>query len=302
MSGWGIRWLEINLVMAQLYTACIDDSGTDPNQQVAIATALVIPASRIQMLQVEWDAMRIKEVFSSFHMSEFSSPTPPKKSEFLGWGIEKRDRVYRQVRDIIKNYGAVTISFAVYKKDYDEIVPPDVRKNSGKFHYTWAVRHLLAGLEAWRRYCKVKEPFEFVFDHIRKNDERRVEIEDVMDQAESLEPGIYSNYSFRNRERFPGLQCVDVLGWISYQFALYIYGGKRIVRDAKIGWEDFEDYSDSYPGGWRTAAALKREELERWIKLEKEQGLSKPFFDAWNEKRLAQRLTLLPKSPVRHGV
>ena len=285
-SGWGVRWTEVNVAMAQVYTAYIDDSGTDPQQQVAIATALVIPATRIQRLQVDWDVMRVREVFSSLHMSEFSTPTPSTTSEFWGWEQDKHERVYEYVRDIIKDYGALTISFAVYKKDYDEVVPLEIRENAGKFHYTWAVRHLIAGLEKWRQFYKISAPFEVVFDFMKKSDQRRKEIEDVMEQNEELNPGIYSNYSFRRRELHPGLQCVDMLGWISYQFALHVFCGKPLVRGAKVGWEDFEAYSRQRDG-WRLAATLKRSELERWIKLEKEQGLSKPFFDDWRAKKLS---------------
>ncbi|HZZ16989.1 MAG TPA: DUF3800 domain-containing protein [Candidatus Sulfotelmatobacter sp.] len=280
--------------MAQLYTAYIDDSGTAPDQEVAIASALVIPASKIQSLQVEWDAMRIKEVFPKFHMSEFSSPTPSAKSHFRGWGAEKHDRVYQQVRDIIMAYGAVSISFAVYKKDYDEVVPPEMRKNAGTFHYTWAVRHMLAGLERWRKFFNVSAPFEFIFDHLKKSDMRRQEIEDVMEQGEEISPGVYLNYTFRDGARYPGLQCVDVLGWISYQLALKVYCGKRLVRDAVIGWDEFEEFSDSFPQRWRLAAALKRSELERWVKLEIETGVSQPFFDQWNVKKEAKRIALFP--------
>jgi hypothetical protein len=294
VSAWGVRWTEVNVVMAQLFTAFIDDSGTDPLQQVAIASALVIPASRIQKLQVEWDIIRLRDLFPSFHMSEFSSPTPPKNSHFRGWTREKHDRVYRQIREVIKDYGAVTVSFAVYKKDYDEVVPPELRQNAGRFHYTWAVRHLVAGLEKWRRYYKIDAPFEFIFDHMPKGDERRIEIENVMDQNESLTPGLYSNYSFRQRERFPGLQCVDVLGWISYQFALHVFCDRPIVRDAEIGWDDFESYSQTRDG-WRLAATLKRSELERWVKLDKEQGLSQLFFDDWNQKKQSKRHALMGK-------
>jgi hypothetical protein len=280
--------------MAQLYTAYIDDSGTDPKQEVAIASALVIPASKIQALQVEWDAMRIREVFPSFHMSEFSSPTPSEKSHFWGWGTEKHDRVYQQVRDIIMDYGAVTISFAVYKNDYDEVVPLDMRKNAGEFHYTWAVRQMLAALERWRTFFKVSAPFEFIFDHIKKGDSSRKEIEDVMEQGEDLSPGVYQNYTFRSRERYPGLQCVDVLGWISYQFALKVYCGRRLFPDAELGWDEFENFSKRSPQSWRLAAAIKRSELERWVKSEKETGASQPFFDAWNAKKQDIKSALQP--------
>jgi hypothetical protein len=38
-----------------MFTAYIDDSGTAPEQKVAIATALVMPAHRIIAFQSEWN-------------------------------------------------------------------------------------------------------------------------------------------------------------------------------------------------------------------------------------------------------
>ena len=49
------RWKEVQLVM---FTVYIDDSGSDPNQPVANATALIVPGRRILALQREWDALK----------------------------------------------------------------------------------------------------------------------------------------------------------------------------------------------------------------------------------------------------
>ena len=81
-----------------LFTAYVDDAGTDPNQQVAIATALLIPAGRLIALKREWDNLKEKENFSDFHMAEFSTPTPPFDSEYFGWDAEKHKRVFSRVR------------------------------------------------------------------------------------------------------------------------------------------------------------------------------------------------------------
>lgn len=66
VSTRGSRWKEVSLVM---FTVYIDDSGTSPDQHVAIATALVMPAARITALDKEWETLTRKEGFSDFHMS-----------------------------------------------------------------------------------------------------------------------------------------------------------------------------------------------------------------------------------------
>jgi len=52
VSARGTRWKKVHLAM---FTVYVDDSGTDPNQAVAIASAWVIPGPQIIRLESEWD-------------------------------------------------------------------------------------------------------------------------------------------------------------------------------------------------------------------------------------------------------
>lgn len=101
------------------FTSFVDDSGTAPNQEIAIATALLIPAERIVELELEWDKLKEKEGFKCFHMAEFA--------DSVNWEEENHARLYHSVREITKKYGVKTISFTVVKKEYGETVPPDLR-------------------------------------------------------------------------------------------------------------------------------------------------------------------------------
>jgi hypothetical protein len=281
-------------------TGYIDDSGTDPNQAVAIATALIIPANRIVALEREWDALKAKEHFSCFHMAEFSVQNP--KSEFANWDKATHGRVYRRVREIIKKYGVRTVSFAVFKKDYDEVVPPELRRHSGTYHYSWAVRHLVDSLSGWRR-SRVPHPLEYVFDFMKSSDSRRKEIEMVMDQQEEVAaskgyPGEFKNFSFRDRCDFPGLQCVDVLAWISYQTALFEFCGKKLYPDADTGWDDFDQHLD---GAWRIAATLRRSELERWVGDKAAVEHTKKWFADWEKRKLAEKQARMKKPSATKG-
>ena len=217
-------------------------------------------------------------------MSEFSARN--KKSEFADWSVEKHKRVYRRVRQITKKYGIRTASFSVYKKDYDEVVPADMRQNAGLFHYTWAVRSLLTYLQRWRG-SHSPLPLEYVFDFMNPKDARRKEIEEVMEQAEYVaikdgHPGEFKNYSFRERCSIPGLQCVDMLGWVSFRYALLVFCKKPLVPDARTGWNDFENHPDKE---WRHSLAIRRSELERWVAAEREEGKSAKWFEEWRNKK-----------------
>ncbi len=101
VSLWGKRWRQVRLIM---FTAYIDDSGTDPAQRVANATALIVPASRIVEFQHEWDKLKKREGFTEFHTSEFVAKNP--KSDFANWSRVKQARVFRRVRQICMKYSA----------------------------------------------------------------------------------------------------------------------------------------------------------------------------------------------------
>lgn len=270
-----------------MFTAYIDDSGSDPSQKVGNATALIIPTARIAALEREWDCLRLKEGFSSFHASEFVARNP--RSEFAEWSDEKRDRVFRRVRAICKKYGTQPLSFTVNKKDYDEIVPESFRRHSGVFHYTWAIRHVLKHIVQWRIHNHVPSPLAYVFDWMgdKKRNARRREIEDVMEQAEEDAvgtgiPGEYVNWGFCHREDLPGLQCVDALAWSVYQYGLYAFYRVPLIREAQIAWDDFGKYLG---GKWGFDVTVTRDNLRTWVDKESADGISMRRFQEWELRK-----------------
>jgi hypothetical protein len=282
VSVWGRRWKEVHLAM---FTAYLDDSGTDPNQAVAIATAIIIPAAQIIRLEREWENLKKKEGFSCFHTSEMIARN--KKSEFADWDDEKVDRVFRRVREISMKFSIATgaVSFAVKKSDYDEVVPPELRAGLGN-HYTWAVRHVITFIDSWKQNSNnIKSPMEYVFDWIGgPRDPRRVEVEDVMAQGDCLANlkgfgNLYSNYSFRRLPDIPGLQCVDPVGWVCYRKALQQYSGKPPHPLAQKSWKHYG--ADSQPNGWLAVITLKRENLQKWVSLEVADGRTLKRLEEW---------------------
>jgi hypothetical protein len=252
------------------FTSFIDDSGTDPKQKVAMCTALIIPAARIVAMERQWETLKKKETFSDFHTSEFVFKNH--KSEFANWDDDKQRRVFRRVRDIIKKFGVKIYSFAVNKKDYDEAFSDDIKKYIGD-HYTWAVRHVIAHLPAWRKSHLVEHPLEYVFDWMEKNDPKRKEIEEVMEQAGMVAEqigmaGEYDNYGFRRRKDLAGLQCVDAIAWTGYQIGLYSFHQIPLRPMAEMAWDDLLSRNNGNIAGpfeWLTAFSVSREQLDNWL-------------------------------------
>jgi len=282
-----------------MFITFIDDSGSDPSQHVANATGLIIPVRRIVALQNEWNALKVKEQFRDFHTSVFIARNP--RSDFGPWSDEHQRRVFRRVREIIKKFGVKVFSFSVYKKDYAEVVPAELRKYTGRYHYTWAMRHLIAQLASWRIALGAESPLEYVFDWMDKRDPRRTEIETVMKQGERVvaelgRAGEYSNYNFQHRADVPGLQCVDCLAWTCYQYGLLAFHNKPLPEFADVAWRDFCAHQSSRsktagPMDWFTAATITRDNLETWIQKEIPDGTSLQRFKQWEDEDSALRKT-----------
>ena len=111
------------------FTLYLDDSGTSPSQQVALATVLVIPTAQVIRLGTEWENLCRKENFPAFHTSECMAKNH--KTVFSDWTDEKQQRVFSRVRQISKKYGTFAVSYAIKKEDYEVGIPDDADQCSG---------------------------------------------------------------------------------------------------------------------------------------------------------------------------
>ena len=257
LSLWGGKWRKANLVM---FTVFIDDSGTSPSQSVAIATALIIPAKKLLQLESEWGNLKDKFGFTEFRTSEFAARNA--KREYGSWDDEKRKKLFQRVVQITKKYGVKAFTHAVNKRDFDEVAPEKIKFYLGRHHYTWAVRHIVAHVDDWLRRHR-HPPCEWVFQWMGSpREERRVEVESVMDQAQYVADrmnlgGVYTNYSFRYSRDIPGLQCVDAVAWVSYQHALLLFRDTPPHEFAQVGWRDFT------ANGWLSGRTILRDKLKK---------------------------------------
>ncbi|MGA2887632.1 MAG: DUF3800 domain-containing protein [Terracidiphilus sp.] len=247
-----------------MFTIYIDDSGTGDNQTVAIASGLIVPTSRIKDLDSEWALLLKREKFGDFHAAQCAYGSY--KTEYVGWKTKKVNRVFHCVRHIAKKYGAHAYSFAIRKEEYDEFVTEELRETGGERHFTWAIRHLITAIDKSTDELSVLAPVEFVFDWMDEGSPGRREIGIVMEQADSIRPGRYKgHYSFRHRQELPGLQCVDLLAWACYRYAVFAYDSTPLTELAEKSFWDFENFND---GKWMYAVVQKKEDLERWVKAE----------------------------------
>lgn len=223
-----------------MFTVYVDDSGTADDQKSLVAAALIVPGIRIEAMESEWENLRLKHEFTDLHASECAWRNV--KSQFSKWDDDKVSKVFARTRQISKKYGVKAISYALKRSDYSEALTEEWKKVGGRYHYTWAFRWLIRQLEKWHARHNFASPFEFVFDW-QENKNVKEEIERVLSQEESVYPGRYEgHYSFKHREQFAGLQCVDLLAWTHYQAARRVFEGTPLNSFAEANWRDFSHH------------------------------------------------------------
>jgi hypothetical protein len=249
-----------------MFTVYIDDSGTDPNQPSAIASALIIPAASLDDLEQVWKVFKADNFISEFHSAECAAGQ--RGTDFYKWSSQRKHRAFYQVSEITKHFALNAFSFAINKSDYDEFIKDELREFGGKYHYTWAVWSLMRALDQWAVSNRFNQPFEYVFDWMgeQKRNKAKQEIEEAMAIWEEMKPGFYKgHYSFRRRKDHPGLQCADLLAWTCYQYARSICAK---LPTHPIAWQTFWDFDSHLNQNWIGAFIQTREQLRAWAEDE----------------------------------
>ena len=249
-------------------TAFLDDSGTSPDQRVAICSAILIPANQIDTLERQWKSFTEENGFTDFHAAECAAGNY--KSQYAGWDDTKLTKVFLRVRQFCKRFGVQTYGFAVNKKSFEAEIPAVLRDNIGS-HYTWAIRQVVTSIEVWRRCRKIKEQIQYIYDWEDIGSLERFEIDEVMAQSgEQLNER--PQHDYRERKNVPSLQCADFMVWLSYQLGNDNFYQTPLNPLASDALKDLENY---YPAEkcspfkkWFQVKAIPQAELREWAAME----------------------------------
>jgi hypothetical protein len=255
----------VNVAAITMY---IDDSGTSPKHEVAVAAGWISPLQQWKKFEGDWK--RAKKVdgdqFDCFHMSPcvYSG----KKTEFENWSYPKKQRVIRRLRNIIKQRAVRGFCMSVKKKDYDELVPADLRLARGQYHYTWVVRNVLGQIHRWREANNVTEPIEYIFDWMKPADPRRIEIENAFALVEE-NPEAQKNFGirkgcchFRDRCEVLPLQAADILAWLLYRGTLH---REEIQEANEIALESLADFAGHQDKQFLIGGNSTRNHVAKWV-------------------------------------
>jgi hypothetical protein len=269
------------------FAVYLDDSGTAPEHPIANASALIIPGKQMVSLEEHWKRFAKKQGISDFHAAACAAAPQTKEKQYHNLREKDKQHIFMRVRQFCKKYGVQTFGFSVYKADFDSVISAgneEYRAYVGS-HYTFALRHTLREIEQWRRKRGIREPFEYVFDWQEIGSHSREEVDDVIGQMrEQYGERVY--HGFKKRRQVPGLQCVDLIAWLTLQLGMNNFRNKPMEGLAADCIKDFEHY---YPAGykrkpnekWFQVATIKRPAMEMWFKAEMKYGKAIPWFKDW---------------------
>jgi len=240
-----------------VFTIYIDDSGSSPEHPLAIASGIIFPAKQLRRLEAEWNSFLEREGIPGFHSSECLARNP--HSAFVGWSDERVKRVFGRVRQITFKYSVKSFTIAIYKKDYNEVMPEEMRMRVGSY-YTWALSSVLGLAYDWAIRRDV--PMEYVFDNAEKVIRR--EIEDSIKYSESVYGDHFAaRYSFQSRKEVPALQTVDLFAWTCFQQGRHVRVEHPIHPLAEESWRAYRNFGNAQ---WCMVQSLNREGIENWVK------------------------------------
>ncbi|MHB8485502.1 MAG: DUF3800 domain-containing protein [Candidatus Acidiferrales bacterium] len=252
-----------------MFSIYIDDSGTDPNQVAAVAAGWIGKTPSWVALEKEWLKVEADYNFSSMHMAEFVAGA--EGSEFEHWGLATKEIVFEKLGNLVIGNALKGFSMAVIKKDFDEIVPSELRISGHTNHYTYAVRSVMGLIHNWRvqqGICDAEHPIEYIFDHMDKNDPRRLEIENVFatigTEAENLvNYGLKTDgFDFKRRTTLPPLQAADMFAWTIYRAMKHETKVQNANKLAKLAVKKFCQCKPGLvDGGYN-----ERKHLVKWVK------------------------------------
>ncbi|NDQ57957.1 MAG: DUF3800 domain-containing protein [Acidipila sp.] len=269
------------------FTVYLDDSGTAPEHLIASASALIIPGKQILTLEDNWNRFVEKRGIKDFHASPCAAAPKCNEEQYRHLTERDKNHIFMRVRQFCKKYGVQTFGFSVYKDHFDSIISTvneEFRAYVGN-HYTFAVRHVLRDIEKWRRQRRIEEPLQYIFDWQAIGSDCREEVDDLIGQmCEHYDEKV--QHDFKNRRTVPGLQCVDLIAWLTLQLGMNHFRGKLMEGLSSECIRDFENY---YPAGykrspnekWFQVATVPETNMRMWFKAEMKFGKSIPWFKDW---------------------
>jgi hypothetical protein len=210
-----------------MLTAYFDDSGTSPNESIAVVAGYIATTDMWEVFDRRWSSLLSKYEVTQLHRADVESF----QGEFGTWNPARRTEFVKKAHAIIRRCTYAGVGLALVKKDFEEVVPQsDPLQRYGIFG--WCAHGCLAGVYTWCKKYNWNEPIHYVFEAGTKGQEQfNRTLSTLYKNDKSREQNRIGGWSFQTKATMP-LQAADVLAYEYYKFIHneIVDGRKRPIR------------------------------------------------------------------------
>lgn len=211
-----------------MLTVYLDDSGTSPNQEIAVVAGYLGSVIQWERFNKRWKALLSKYGIARMHRVDLENF----QGEFKNWTPDRRKEFLKKAHSIIRQCTYVAVGNSVRKADFDEAIPKEnfVKKVSGI--YGWCAQACIVSIYRWCKRYNYEQPIQFFFEAGTRG----------QGQVQSMFEHLYGNESYRQKWHIAGwsfhdkslmpLQAADFIAYEYYKLTenQVMSHGKRPVR------------------------------------------------------------------------
>jgi len=255
-----------------MLTAYFDESNTSPNQKTPIVAGYLASKFQWDRFGEQWGKLLRRydiPIDPSYGQRiTHRSKMHPKDKLFGAWVPVHLDQFLERANPMIRTHIRIPIGNAVFRSEYDAIVPNSLKKALGDA-YGWCIYNSLYTLRQWCIQNKYNDPINYVFEDGALGSGRVREWFNAMRKNPKMQKDFrLGTLSFANKTHKP-LQAADFLAYNLGKFALDSHLGR--TRDhVNIALRDL--LGPTPPKGGKVIF-WDRPALESMIKKMSEEGL-----------------------------
>lgn len=205
-----LSWMPFDIVV--MFTAYFDESGLHEGSSASVVAGYISDVRSWQTFKSKWDQLTHREGVKVLHRSEIESFD--KSKNFANWDKDHQIKLLQEAHSIIKDCTIVGIGDAVVKSEFDDVVPPVVKRAFGGV-YGWLMQDLLKHIAEWAERTKFSGPIRYVFE---AGAEGRHQIDRVIsvlyDDLPTRNRMRLSGWSYASKDNVTQLQSAD---WFAYE-------------------------------------------------------------------------------------
>ena len=203
-------FIEQDDLMSMLTIYC-DDSGTDDHNRVAVVAGWIGQVRKWEQFTKVWKTALKDFGVNQMHRSKLEAF----KGEFertKGWNEKKRAEFLQRVHPIIRTYAKVPIGSAVIKKDFEAVMPDEVKKMVGGV-YGWCAQECIVAVGMWCEHTNHRHPVRWVLEAgTTGHGQLEKGFEAIYDNSSMRDKCHLKGWSFEDKSVRP-LQAADVLAY-----------------------------------------------------------------------------------------